>query len=320
MRSGKISERTKGVFIISPTPFSENGEIDYASTDALVDFYVACGVTGITVLGVLGEASKLSSAETRAFLKHVMKRVDGRKPVVVGVSNPGTDNLVLFAREAMDLGAAGLMISPQQGMRTDDQVYAYWDELFRRLGPSAPICYQDYPQTTNTVTSVSVLHQLIDAFPSFVMLKHEENPGLSKITVLRERSDRGDGRRVSILVGNGGIHLPQELRRGVDGAMTGFAYPEMLVRVCELFFAGDADGAEDLYDAYLPLLRHEQQFGFGLALRKEILRRRGVLACAATRHPGPKLRPRDHQELDELISRLVRKLEIVGASLDLVTV
>lgn len=304
----KINERTRGVYIISPTPFTESGEIDYASTDSLIDFYFETGVTGITILGVLGEAPKLAPTESRAFLEHVMKRVDGRKPIVVGASNPGTDNLVRFAKEAMDLGAAGLMIAPQAGLKTDDQVFSYWDGVLSRLGDDVPVCYQDYPQTTNTVSSVSVLHRLIDAFPNFVMLKHEEGSGLTKITRMRERSDKGEGRRVSILVGNGGLYLPQELRRGVDGAMTGFAYPEMLVGVCEKFFAGDVEGAEDLFDLYLPILRHEQQLGFGLAVRKEVLRRRGAIKCSITRHPGPKLTARDHQEIGELMSRLERKL------------
>lgn len=304
----KINETTRGVYIIAPTPFTETGEVDFASTDSLIDFYFETGVTGMTILGVLGEASKLSPTESRAFLEHVMKRVDGRKPVVVGASNPGTDNLVRFARQAMDLGAAGLMIAPQPFLKTDDQVFGYWAEVLTRLGPDIPVCYQDYPQTSNTVSSVSVLHRLIDAFPNFVMLKHEEGSGLPKITKMRERSDKGEGRRVSILVGNGGLYLPQELRRGVDGAMTGFAYPEMLVGVVEKFHAGDVEGAEDLFDIYLPILRHEQQLGFGLAIRKEVLKRRGIIACSDTRHPGPKLSARDHQELGELMSRLTAKL------------
>jgi 4-hydroxy-tetrahydrodipicolinate synthase len=304
----RISEETKGVYIISPTPFDEQGAVDYASTDTLIDFFFDKGVTGITILGVLGEANKLTPEESKTFLKHVMKRVDGRKPIVVGASNPGTDNLVRFANEAMEAGAAGLMIAPLPGLKTDDQIYAYWETILSRLGPDIPVCYQDYPQTTQVFTSVSVLHRLIDAFPNLVMLKHEEGSGLNKITRIRERSDAGKGRRISILVGNGGLYLPQELQRGVDGAMTGFAYPEMLVGVVEKHLAGDPAGAEDLFDAYLPLLRHEQQMGFGLAIRKEVLRRRGAIACSAIRHPGPKLNAVDHRELDGLMARLEAKL------------
>jgi 4-hydroxy-tetrahydrodipicolinate synthase len=300
----RISESTSGVYAISPTPFSENGALDLASVDTLLDFYFHKGVTGFTILGILGEANKLTQEESFAFLKRFLRGVGGRKPVVVGASSPGTDNLLRFAAEAMDLGAAGVMIAPAPGIKTDEQLYAYWETVLTRLGPDIPVCYQDYPQTTGVVTSVAVLIQLIDKFPNFVMLKHEEAPGLSKITRLRERSGTGDGRRISILVGNGGLHLPQEMRRGVDGAMTGFAYPEMLVEVVERFQKGDAEGAEDLFDLYLPILRHEQQLGFGLALRKEILRRRGAITSAAVRHPGPKLTTRDHQELGELMARL----------------
>ena len=305
----KISETTRGVYIISPTPFDEHGAVDLKSTDTLLDFYVDKGVTGITVLGILGEATKLSPDESKTFLDHVLNRVGGEKPVVVGASNPGTDNLVRFANDATERGAAGLMIAPLAGLTNDDQIFAYWEAILKRLGPDIPVCYQDYPQTTGVVTSVSVLHRLIDAFPNLVMLKHEEGSGLSKITRLRERSDAGKGRRISILVGNGGLYLPQELRRGVDGAMTGFAYPEMLVGVVEKFFAGDSEGAEDLFDRYLPLLRHEQQLGFGLAVRKEVLRRRGAIACAATRHPGPRLAAYDYRELDGLMARLDARLE-----------
>ena len=280
-----------------------------ASTDSLVDFYLDKGVDGITILGVLGEAPKLSGEERRAFMTQVLRRVDGRVQIVVGASDAGTDNLTVFSREAMAAGAAGVMIAPVPGLRTDDQVYGYWAGVLERLGPDTPVCYQDYPQTTTVVTAVPVLNRLIDAFPNLVMLKHEESPGLAKIAALRDTAAREQRRRISILVGNGGIHLPQELRRGADGAMTGFAYPEMLVEVCARFFAGAAEEAEDLYDAYLPILRHEQQLGFGLAIRKEILRRRGAIRSAKVRHPGPALTAADHGELDSLMARLARRLK-----------
>ena len=103
--------------------------------------------------------------------------------------------------------------------------------------------------------------------------------------------------------------MPQELARGADGIMTGFAYPEMLVSVSALFAAGRSDEAEDLFDVYLPLVRHEQQPGFGLALRKEILRRRGAIRSAAVRPPpGPRLDAHDLTELDRLLSRLETRL------------
>ncbi len=110
------------------------------------------------------------------------------------------------------------------------------------------------------------------------------------------------------MASNGGLYLPQELQRGVDGAMTGFAYPEMLVEVVRLHKMGETDRAEDLFDTYLPLVRYEQQPNFGLALRKEILFRRGVIASAKVRSPGPLLSNKDHRELTRLTTRLEAKL------------
>ena len=140
------------------------------------------------------------------------------------------------------------------------------------------------------------------------MFKHEDWPGLKKLQQVRRACDGTARRRISILCGNGGLYLPQELHRGADGAMTGFAYPEMLVEVCKAFFAGRSEDAEDLFDIYLPLVRHEQQIGIGLAIRKEILRRRGAIGSAAVRTPGPRLDKDDLEELDRLMQRLERRL------------
>ncbi len=167
---------------------------------------------------------------------------------------------------------------------------------------------QDFPLATTVHFSVPAIEKIIAECPQVVVVKHEDCPGLPKLTRIRQGFEKASQRRVSILVGNGGLYLPQELARGADGAMTGFAYPEMLVEVCDLFKKKDATGGEDLFDVYLPLLRHEAQPGIGLALRKEILRRRGAIQSSFVRAPGPKLTKDDHVELDWLIARLERKL------------
>jgi 4-hydroxy-tetrahydrodipicolinate synthase len=159
---------------------------------------------------------------------------------------------------------------------------------------------------------VSVVNRLIADLPQLKIFKHEDCPGHRKLSQLRQASEKDGLRRVSILTGNNGLYVPQELARGADGVMTGFAFPEMLVQVYELFERGRADEAEDLYDLYLPVLRHEQQFGFGLALRKETLRRRGVIASAKARDPGPRMDAMDHAEMDKLFARLKIKLLDIG--------
>ncbi|MDP6734664.1 MAG: dihydrodipicolinate synthase family protein, partial [Gammaproteobacteria bacterium] len=260
-------------------------------------------------LGVMGEAPKLSSEEQGQFMHHALRRVNGRRPVIVGVSNPGIDNLVVLSREAMDAGAAGVMVSGIPGLKTDEQVYRYFSQVIHALGPEIPVCLQDYPPTTTVYLSVGVINQLITDFTSIKMFKHEDCPGHRKLSSLRRAPETEGVRRVSILSGNGGLYMPQELRRGADGVMTGFAFPGLLVSMYEMFMADQADDAEDLYDIYLPLIRHEQQFGLGLALRKETLRRQGVLASAKSRDPGPSLDQDDLEELQCLFDRLLLKLK-----------
>ena len=308
MAAQRISETTRGVFAISATPFTEAGALDLESADSLTDFYLGHGVRGITILGMMGEAPKLTESESLAFAGRVLARVEGRVPVIVGVSNPGLDALARLSHACMDLGAAGVMIAPPPGLKTETQVLGYFEAVFARLGPEVPVCYQDYPTVTAVHISVETFNALVDRHPSLVMLKHEDFPGLRKLSAVRAAAESGAHRRVSVLVANAGLYYPLEMRRGADGVMTGFAYPEMLVRVFELFEAGDPDAAEDLYDLYLPILRYEYQIGIGLAVRKEILRRRGAIASAATRAPGPALDATDREELTHLMSRLEARL------------
>ena len=304
----RLDESAQGVYIISATPFSDDGSLDLDSADRLVDFYIEKGVSGITILGMMGEAQKMAPEESEAFLDRVMKRVNDTLHVIVGLSNAGLDNLVRLSKISMDKGAAGVMIAPLTGMGTEQKIFNYFSQVFDALGDDIPVCFQDYPFVTRSEVSVATFNRMVADFEQLVMLKHEECPGLNKISAVRKASDEGL-RRVSILCGNGGLYLPQELARGADGAMTGFAYPEMLVAVVALHRAGQQDKAEDVFDAYLPLTRHEQQPGFGLALRKEVLHRRGIISSPRVRAPGPSLNATDKQELTRLIDRVERNIE-----------
>jgi 4-hydroxy-tetrahydrodipicolinate synthase len=313
MSSGKLTEQAKGVYIIAATPFTDEGALDLNSVDSLTDFYLGCGVTGFTLLGIMGEAPKLTGEESLSVVERVARRAQGRQ-IIVGVSHAGLENVRRLSHEAMIAGAAGVMVAPPQGLKGDEGVYNYFAQVFKELGPDIPVVYQDYPQTTGVYLAPSVFGRMVDDFKQLVMLKHEDAPGLAKLTRVREGEKKPGRRRVSILVGNGGLYLPQELRRGADGAMTGFAWPEMLVEVCDLFAAGKAEEAEDLFDLYLPLVRHEQQPGIGLALRKEVLFRRGAIKSPRQRAPGSSLTATDRAELDSLVARLDRRLAAAGKS------
>ena len=243
-------------------------------------------------------------------MKAVLKQVDGKVPVVVGASAPGIDNLSLFAKRVMDSGAAGVMIAPIPGLKTDEQVYGYFEQVATRLG-DIPWVLQDYPQVTTVHMAPYLITRMVHDFKGLVMFKHEDWPGLNKISALRE-AERHGTRRISILVGNGGLDYPQELGRGVDGAMTGFAYPDAMVKTQELYKAAKREDAEDIFDAYLPLIRQELQPGLGLAIRKYILKRRNAIRSDRLRAPGPKLGVLDTQEVDHLMRRMERRTRQLG--------
>lgn len=309
--TSKLSEAAKGVYIIAATPFTDDGALDRTSIDSLTDFYIGCGVHGFTLLGMMGEAHKLTAEESLEVVKRVVARA-GDRQVIVGVSHAGLENVRRLAHEAMIAGASGVMVAPPAGLKGDDGIYNYYAQVFAALGPDIPVVYQDYPQATGVYLPATVFERLVDDFKQLVMLKHEDAPGLAKLTRIREGEKKPGRRRVSILVGNGGLYYPQEMRRGADGAMTGFAYPEVLVQVYELFASGKPEEAEDLFDIYLPLVRHEVQPAIGLALRKEVLFRRGAIKSPKQRAPGSSLTAADKAELDGLIKRMERRLAASG--------
>ncbi|WP_454857197.1 dihydrodipicolinate synthase family protein [Rhizobium binxianense] len=294
----------RGVYAIATTPFLPDGSLDTPSIDRLTDFYQESGVTGLTILGIMGEAPKLEPAESRAIIRQVVGRA--KVPVVVGVSAPGFAAMRSLARDAMDMGAAGVMIAPTPALRTDEQIVQYFAQAVEAVGTDVPFVLQDYPLTLTVVMSASVIAKIISDHPSCVMLKHEDWPGLEKITKLRALQASGDLRPVSILCGNGGMFLDFEPERGADGAMTGYGFPDMLVELIGLFEAGKRDEAHDLFDAHLPLIRYEQQLGVGLAVRKHVLMRRGVITSDAQRKPGSVLSATAREEVDYLLRRLAR--------------
>jgi 4-hydroxy-tetrahydrodipicolinate synthase len=300
-----LDSNISGVYAIVPTPFLEDGSLDLASLDRLVDFYWEVGCDGLTVLGVLGEAAKLDAAEALTVADRVIRRA-GSRPVIVGATAPGFAAMQALARSVMDRGAAGVMIGPPNTLRTDDSIVGYFGQAVDAIGRDVPWVLQDFPAMNNVIMTPGVIRRIVNDNPSLKVLKHEDWPGLEKISALRGFEADGSMRHISILVGNNGLFLDFELERGVDGANTGYAFPDMLVDCVRLAKAGKREAAHDLFDAHLPLLRYEQQLGVGLAVRKYILKRRGLLASDALRTPRTVLTATARAEIDYLMARLSR--------------
>jgi 4-hydroxy-tetrahydrodipicolinate synthase len=145
-----LDETAKGVFTIAVTPFLPDGALDLPSIDSMVDFYEEKGATGLTILGMMGEAGKLSAEESVEVVTRVTARAS--VPVVVGVSAPGLAAIGALARTAMDKGAAGVMVAPQGGLKSDDQILGYFANVAETLG-DIPWVLQDFPLVTGVEMS-----------------------------------------------------------------------------------------------------------------------------------------------------------------------
>jgi 4-hydroxy-tetrahydrodipicolinate synthase len=290
----------RGVYNILATPFSDDGALDEDSLRRLVDATIGMGVDGITVLGVAGEAQKLLDGERRRVLEIVMEVSAGRVPIIAGASQNATDTTIAACGEAEQAGAAGVMVAPPLYLQPGPAL----TEHFRRLGEaiSIPIVLQDFPPSNGVTMTPADMAALVNGVPAITTIKLEDPPTPQRISqTLALIEDDG----ATILGALGGIYYLDELRRGASGTMTGFAYPEALVAIWRAWDASERRSAAELFYRYLPLIQFEGQPKIGLAVRKEILRRRGLIASAAIRHPGPRLDT-------GLLADLAETLEITG--------
>lgn len=272
-----------GVYNILSTPFSPAGTLDLDSLKRLTEATVGADVDGITVLGVAGEAQKLNTAERETVIRTVMEIAGPQIPIVVGTSQDGTDLTIEASQKAVELGASGLMIAPPAFLQPGPGL----TEHFRRIAEAvdSPIILQDFPAVNGVTMSPRQMADLCDAVKSITTIKLEDAPTPQRTAQTLALT----GDRISIVGGLGGMYLLDELRRGSSGTMTGFAYPEVLVSIVRAWMSGDRQTANEVYYRALPMLIFEGQPKLGVAIRKETLRRRGLIDHATVRHPGPVL-------------------------------
>nr|WP_198979875.1 dihydrodipicolinate synthase family protein [Herbaspirillum sp. ASV7] len=295
----------RGVYTICPTPFHADGSLDLGSIATLVEFQIQAGVSGLAILGFLGEAHKLSNAERRAVTATFVQCAAGRVPVWVGVRALGLAGAIEQATEAAEVGAAAVFAAPLD-MASDAVQFDYYRSLAAAL--AIPVVIHDFPDSFGTEIKAEVIARLgREGGVNFI--KMEEPPVGQKISRIRDLA----GESMRIFGGLGGVYFLEELQRGAVGTMTGFAFPEILVRIYDKFAAGDLAGAAATFDKYCPLIRYEFQPKIGLSLRKYVYRKRGVIASDAIRSPGMRIDPETERELEAVIARVGLDLNQRGA-------
>ncbi|MCY3832648.1 MAG: dihydrodipicolinate synthase family protein [Chloroflexi bacterium] len=290
--------RIRGIFNILATPFSADYALDFDSLRRLLRFQMDVGAQGLTILGVMGEAAKLSVDERRAVMDTAVETVAGAIPIVVGTSHSELSTCIALSEAAFAAGADGVMIAPPpMEDKSDPAILALYSEIAETI--SGPIVVQDFPPVNDVIMSPAVLAQIAEAIPNARYLKLEDPPLMQKIDAIRQCTNRFE-----IFGGLGGMFLLEELGRGASGTMTGFAFTEILVAVYEAFTQDRRDEAAAVFDKYLPLIRYENQPLINLTIRKAFLQRRGAIANATPRPPFNPIDDGAQGEIDWLLKRV----------------
>jgi 4-hydroxy-tetrahydrodipicolinate synthase len=287
----------EGVYSVLPTPFTASGDVDEDSLRRVVDLFIAAGVNGVTVLGVTGEVARLDDVERGRVLETVTRHVAGRVGVVAGTTAEGTRTCIGYSRLATEAGATAVMVSPPRMPKLNaDAVLRHYQALADAV--DIEIVVQDYPPISGYAMEPALLARIARELPRARTVKLEDPPTPFKTARILEQAA---GIEVRIFGGLGGVFLLEELMAGATGAMTGFAYPELLVTIVRLYRAGQVDEAAEVFYRSVPLMRFEFQEGIGMAIRKEVLHRRGALASPATRAPAAGLDATTRQALDRVL-------------------
>jgi 4-hydroxy-tetrahydrodipicolinate synthase len=277
------------------TPFDDGEGVDAESISRLVAKAQESGCHGVVALGVTGESARLTDEERRLVVKKVVESANGM-PVTIGTTAASTKAAISYSLEAQEMGAAAVMISaPATGKPNLDSLFSHYERIAEVV--DIPIVVQDYPQTSGVHMPPAFIARLAESIPAAQYLKPEDPPTPTKITVIRNLV----GDKFAIFGGLGGVFLLDELARGSAGAMTGFAFPEVLVEIYRNMAEGSRARAEEVFYQHLPLLLFEFQEGIGIGIRKYALYQRGLISCPRVRHPGPQITVETRNELSHLI-------------------
>jgi 4-hydroxy-tetrahydrodipicolinate synthase len=296
--------KLEGVYSVLPTAFTSSGDLDDESLRRVIDLFIEAGVNGVTALGVTGEVARLEDSERKRVLEVVTSHVAGRIGVVAGTTAEGTRTCIAYSRHAKEAGATAVMVSPPRMPKLNsDAVLRHFHTLADAV--DVEIVVQDYPPISGYAMEPWLLARIAHEIPRARTIKLEDPPTPFKTSrILADVAKLGGDLRVEdvrIFGGLGGVFLLEELLAGATGAMTGFAFPEVLVQIVRLFRAGRVDEAAEVFYRSVPLMRFEFQEGIGMAIRKEVLHRRGALASAATRAPAAALDKTTREALDRVM-------------------
>ena len=288
-----------GVHFMMPTVFNDSGKIDLESMMNITKFAKDSGCAGIVVLGVMGEAHRLSEEERNFLIKEISNSSKKLSLILtIGVSAESGYLVSKYSETASNAGAEQVMVAPPIMKKPNEKVlYRYYEEVNNSIDDNTKIVIQDLPDQSGVYMSPEFMVNLDKSLEKVNSIKLEDPPTPSKISKIVKIKSKD----LKIFGGLGGLFFLEELLRGASGTMTGFAFTEILVQIYNLYNSKKIDEAKKIFYEWLPLIRYENTAGISLSIRKEILKRRNITKFSNLRYPTPAMDQDDKKELDFIL-------------------
>ncbi|MEO9900684.1 dihydrodipicolinate synthase family protein [Nisaea sp.] len=299
------SKPYSGIWPVAPTPFTDNGAVDFESMKRVIDCMVDQGVDGICILANFSEQFLLNDAERRDLTRLCLEHTAGRIPVIVTISHFSTGIVETRAREAAAMGAAMVMIMPPYhgaALKADETGMF---EHFERAGKAGgiPIMVQDAP-LSGVVLSVPFLVRIAKEIEQVKLFKIEVPQAAAKLRALIEAG--GDAIE-GPFDGEEAITLLADLDAGATGSMTSAMIPDLIRPAITAHLADDRAEAKRVYERLLPLINFENR-QCGWRASKAVMKEGGVITSEHVRHPVAPL----HRETRAQLLELVREVDPVA--------
>lgn len=303
------SSKWRGVFVIVPTPFNDDLSLDLDGLREIVRFCIACGAHGVVAPANASEQPYLSDEERRLVMRTVIEEARGHTLTVAGITAPTRLIAAGLARDAKDMGADSVMAMPPNMQRASDPEIR---DYYRAINDASdlPIFLQNWIGPGGTPMSAALVAELLKTLPHVRFVKEETEFASLMMTAIAEAAGPA---LEGVMGGKAGRHLLDEHRRGACGTMPACEVTDAHVALWNALESGDRAKAREIYRLLLPLLMFET--GYGTAVYKEVLRRRGVIGSSAIRQTGGKVLDKlAQQDLADILDDLRPLLSVDWAT------